>query len=238
MCVGGHTLAARQRDDRFVETADHRHMATDSVDPHHTAALLVDVRDGRADSFESLIKACRPIVERHARMYAWADCDVEDIVQEVWIRLIRHADTIRDPQSLVAWLRVVTQRMASELGRRSVRMVPTDVADEEASAASTEDQALSRHDRLRIADGVRSALARLDETDRQLLLLLHRDDSPRYDDVSRQMNRPIGSLGPTRQRLLKRLRNDPAVRRLEIGACGDSRISGPNRHPERAVLAG
>ncbi len=191
-------------------------MASDCVDLQHTATLLVDIRDGRTDSFESLIRLCRPIVERHARMHAWADRDVDDIVQEVWIRLLRHSDTIRDPQSLVAWLKVVTHRTASELGRRNARMIPTDLADDHPSAASTEDQAITEHDRLRITDGVRSALDRLDETDRQLLLLLHRDDSPRYGEVSRQVNRPIGSLGPTRQRLLKRLSHDPAVRRLAV----------------------
>jgi RNA polymerase sigma factor (sigma-70 family) len=200
----------------LAESADDRQMATDCVDLHHTAALLVDARDGRADAFESLIRACRPIVERQARMHAWADRDVDDIVQEVWIRLLQHSDSIRDPLSLVGWLRVVTKRTASELGRRNARMVPTALADDHPSAASTEDQALSQHDRLRITDGVRTALERLDETDRRLILLLHRDDSPGYGEVSRQMNRPIGSLGPTRQRLLKRLRHDPAVRQLVL----------------------
>ena len=171
-------MAAHVRDDTFAESADDRHMATDVVDLQHTAALLVEVRDGRTDSFESLIRTCRPIVERHARLYAWADRDVDDIVQEVWIRLLKHADTIRDPQSLVAWLKVVTQRTASQLGRRNARMVPTDLTDDHPSAASTEDQALSQHDRQTVGLGIRSALARLDETDRRLLLLLHHDDSP------------------------------------------------------------
>ena len=106
-------------DDISTESADHRHMASDHVDLQHTAALLVDIRDGRANSFEPLIRVCRPIVERQARMHAWAERDVDDIVQEVWIRLIQHSDTIRDPQSLVAWLRVVTKRTATEFGRRN-----------------------------------------------------------------------------------------------------------------------
>ena len=237
LCVDGHTLAARRRDDTSAESADDRHMATDCVDLHHTADLLVDVRDGRADSFESLIRICRPIVERYARMYAWADRDVDDIVQEVWIRLLQHSDSIRDPQSLVAWLRVVTRRTASKLGRRNARMVPTELADDHASAVSTEDQALFRHDRLHITDGVRSALARLDETDRELLLLLHRDDAPRYGEVGRQLNRPIGSLGPTRQRLLKRLSHDPAVRRLGVAQRDATGVATRARPPQWAARA-
>jgi RNA polymerase sigma factor (sigma-70 family) len=230
-------VAARQRDDISAQSADHRHMATDHVDLQHTATLLVDIRDGRADSFESLIRVCRPIVERQARIHAWADRDVDDIVQEVWIRLIQHSDSIRDPQSLVAWLKVVTQRTASVLGRRNARMIPTELADDHPSAASTEDQAISQHDRGRITDGVRSALGRLDETDRQLLLLLHREDTPRYVEVSRKVNRPVGSLGPTRQRLLKRLSHDPAVRRLGIAQRQVTGVTARARLPQRALRA-
>jgi RNA polymerase sigma factor (sigma-70 family) len=230
-------VAARSRDDTTAESADDRHMATDVVDLQTTAKLLVEMRDGRADSFDSLIRACRPMVERHARLHAWADRDVDDIVQEVWIRLLQHSDTIRDPQSLIAWLRVVTQRTASQLGRRNARMIPTDHADDCASAVSTEDQAIFEHDRVTVEIGIRSALGRLDETDRRLLLLLHHDDSPHYSDVSRQMNRPVGSLGPTRPRLLRKLRHDPAVRRLGLPAGDDAGADTPERRPRAAVPA-
>jgi DNA-directed RNA polymerase specialized sigma24 family protein len=136
---------------------------------------------------------------------------------------------------LAAWLRVVTQRTASELGRRNARMIPTEIRNDDQTAVSTEDQALSQHDRGRITDGVRSALGRLSETDRRLLLLLHRDDSPRYGEVSREVNRPVGSLGPTRQRLLKRLSHDPALRRLGIAQCEDAGDTGRARLPRQAA---
>ena len=191
---------------------------------HHTdaasdrdalATLLVAAQDGRPGALDRLIVACRPVITRHARRCAWRPSDVDDVVQDVWIRLVEHVGEIREPHAFVGWLRTVTARSASEIGRRSIRFVPTPLDDERPGSASTEEQAVSAHERSVVVDAVRAALARLDDDDRQLLLLLHRSDAPCYREVSRQVSRPIGSLGPTRQRLLHRLRTDPAVRRLQ-----------------------
>ena len=111
---------------------------------------------------------------------------------------------------------MVTSRAASQLGRRSSRLVPTDLDDIRPSPASTEDQAIRAYERREVTDGVRAALARLDAEDRRVLLLLEGDEALSYREVSHQLRRPVGSLGPTRQRLLGKLRVDPAVRRLRL----------------------
>jgi RNA polymerase sigma factor (sigma-70 family) len=176
--------------------------------------LLVAARHGCPGAFDVLIAACRPLVESRARRHAWRPGDVDDIVQEVWTRLVEHAAAIREPRALLAWLAMVTTRVASELGRRDARLIPTDVDDGRAGTASSEDNAMRSFERREVTDGIRAALDRLDAADRRLLLLLDGDDSLSYRQVSEQVRRPIGSLGPTRRRLLRRLRVDPAVRRL------------------------
>jgi RNA polymerase sigma factor (sigma-70 family) len=184
------------------------------LDVDRLADLLIAARDGTSGGFERLISACRPIVERQALRVAWRSGDVDDIVQEVCIRLFEHAGTIREPRSLLNWLTIVTRRAASQVGRRGARLVPTDLDDSRSTSASTEDQAMRSYERREVTDGVRSALTRLDAEDRRVLLLLEGDGSLSYRQVSTAVCRPIGSLGPTRQRLLQRLRVDPAVRRL------------------------
>ena len=188
--------------------------AGDRVDVEHVATLLVAARGGTPGAFDRLIATCRPVIERQARRSAWRSSDVEDIVQEVYIRLFEHASTIREPRSLLSWLTMVTRRAAAQAGRRGARLVPTALDDERPSPASTEDQAMSTYERREVTDGVRAALGRLDTEDRRVLLLLTGDSTHSYRDVSVQVRRPVGSLGPTRQRLLRRLRVDPAVRRL------------------------
>ncbi len=113
---------------------------------------------------------------------------------------------------------MVTCRVAADLGRRGSRLVPAEVDDDWPSPGSAEDHALRSFERREISDGVRAALARLDADDRRLLLLLDGDESLSYRDVSDRVQRPVGSLGPTRQRLLRRLRVDPAVRRLRLAS--------------------
>ena len=184
------------------------------IDPAGAAALLVAVQRGREGALDDLVRLCEPLVRRQAQRYAWRRNDVDDVVQEVWVRLLLKADQIRDPKTLIAWLTVVTRRSAVQMGHREARLVPTPISEHGPCLSSTEDEALGRHDRAEATSGVRKALERLHDDDRRLLLLLHRDDRPGYEDISREVGRPVGSLGPSRRRLLNRLRKDGHIARL------------------------
>jgi RNA polymerase sigma factor (sigma-70 family) len=184
------------------------------LDPAEAAALLIAVQRGRDGALDDLVRLCEPFVRRCAQRYAWRRADADDIVQEVWVRVMLKADQIRDPRTLIAWLQIVTRRVAARLGHREARQVPTELCDRRSSEGSVEDDALRRHDQDEAARVVNHALDRLPEHDRTLLLLLHRDDRPGYDDISRTVRRPIGSLGPSRRRLLDRLGKDVQIARL------------------------
>jgi RNA polymerase sigma factor (sigma-70 family) len=188
---------------------------SNDIDPASAAALLVAVQRGRAGAIDDLVRLCEPLVRRQALRHAWRREDVDDVVQEVWMRLLLKADQIRDPQTLIAWLSIVTRRSAAQLGHREARLVPTAISENSPCSSCTEDDALGHHGRDEVTRGVRMALERLEEQDRRLLLLLHRDDRPGYEDISREVRRPVGSLGPSRRRLLKRLRNDRHIARLQ-----------------------
>ena len=44
------------------------------------------------------------------------------------------------------------------------------------------------------------------------------EDRPCYAAISEAVHRPIGSLGPTRRRILTKLRQHPAMERLAVAA--------------------
>jgi RNA polymerase sigma factor (sigma-70 family) len=188
-------------------------MSPDTISPDEIAAMFVAARDGRPGSLDRLIAACWPVVEGVARRHTCRPVDGDDVVQEVWVRLVEHAARIRDPRAVLGWLIVVTRRTAAEHGRRHARLVPAELEDR-ASDASAEDEVLHAHEVHDTTAGVRSALGRLTAGDRRLLQLLVGDPKPNYREVSRQLHRPVGSLGPTRRRLLDRLQTDPSVRLL------------------------
>jgi DNA-directed RNA polymerase specialized sigma24 family protein len=50
--------------------------------------------------------------------------------------------------------------------------------------------------------------ARLRSSDQALLRLLFADPAPAYEEISAALDMPIGSIGPTRARALKRLRQE------------------------------
>ena len=184
------------------------------------AALLIAFRDGRPGAIDRLIAGCWPVVAAQARRFARRPGDVDDIVQEVWVRLVEHAADIREPRATLAWLLMVTRRTALQLGRRDSRLVLTE-PDTQPSVASTEEQAMRAEQRREVTAGVRTALGRLTAGDRRLLVTLvgaGDGGATSYREASRQLGRPVGSLGPTRRRLLDRLRVDPAVRRLDPAA--------------------
>jgi hypothetical protein len=79
------------------------------------------------------------------------------------------------------------------------------------STESTEDTALAGVRRNSVATAVQDGLSRLRPPELALMNLLFGTDSPDYRSISEQTGRPLGSIGPTRQRLLDRLRKDPAV---------------------------
>jgi RNA polymerase sigma factor (sigma-70 family) len=185
------------------------------IDPMQVGALLVAARGGCSASMRELIVTCEPFVRRRAAREAWRRDHVEDVVQDVWLQFLSHADDIRDPATLLAWLSTVTRRAAARVGHRERRLVPTDAPEIGAGADSAENDALHACSRDEVTGGVRDALDRLDADERRLLMLLHHDDRPGYRDIGREVGRPVGSLGPTRQRLLRRLRRDQDIARLE-----------------------
>ncbi len=192
------------------------------VDPVQAGKLFLAARDGEADALNRLIRVCEPLVRAQAARHARQPGDVDDIVQDVWERLLRNAEQIRNPDVLVAWLVTVTRRVAIDVSKRGDRTRPTQFDDRvlanTVGSGGTEDEAIQRCSRQETAAGVREALGRIDGADRTLLMLLASDEGMHYREISRRVHRPVGSLGPTRMRLLGHLRSDPAVRRLRVVA--------------------
>ena len=60
---------------------------------------------------------------------------------------------------------------------------------------------------------VREAVARLDAREQELIHLLF-DTELSYTEISDRIDRPIGAIGPTRQRLMSKLRRDRSIRQL------------------------
>jgi RNA polymerase sigma factor (sigma-70 family) len=134
-------------------------------------------------------------------------------VQTAWFRLVERLGTLRDPAQVGAWLATTTRRECLRQAKRAQRVVVTDAFIDLASEERA-DEGIDRSER---DEALWAAFERLSEACRVLLRMLMADPPPAYADVSAALDMPIGSIGPTRGRCLKRLRTHLRARGISDG---------------------
>lgn len=169
------------------------------------ADLLAAAARGDADAWADLVDEFAGLVWSVARGYRLGPANTDDVVQTVWLRLAEHCGRIREPDRLAGWLATTTRNEAVRAVRARQRIAPLgDMAEfETASPESVEDHVLDSE----TLDEVLRAFAGLDEETQRFLRLLCADPPLDYRTISEITGRPIGSIGPTRARCLKKLRD-------------------------------
>jgi RNA polymerase sigma factor (sigma-70 family) len=122
------------------------------------------------------------------------------------MRLLENIGSIHNPAALGAWLETTARRESLRAIGRNARERPSedDLLVNEPVEPVAEQRVVASERRAAVS----SALQRLPRHQRELLTLLVSDPSPLYDDISRSLQMPIGSIGPTRARAIARLRRD------------------------------
>jgi RNA polymerase sigma factor (sigma-70 family) len=174
------------------------------------SALVSLAAAGDRRAIEALIQRYAGLVWSIAWGYHLSGADAADVSQVVWLRLVENIGRIRQPDSLGAWLSSVTRHECLRLLRRSEReVVVFDEVDlDERSGDNEIDFGLLSQER-QVA--LRQAFACLPPRWRTLLEVLMDAPAASYEEVAEVVGMPIGSIGPTRQRCLERLREAPEL---------------------------
>lgn len=177
------------------------------------AELVQRAAAGDERAWEQLVDRFAPVVWGVCRSVTNNSATVADAYQETWARLSSHIDSIQHPERIAGWLATTAKREAIRLSKRAAREVPDGTfvelpvtLDDPSGAASVQ------HDEHRI---VVEAFEQLDERCQLLLRLLIDEPDIGYADISNIMHMPIGSIGPTRARCLKKLRDRLEARGYE-----------------------
>jgi RNA polymerase sigma factor (sigma-70 family) len=177
---------------------------------HHTLAEQVSAairrhREGDAGALGELFYIVRPWLQHIALACRVGRHSADDVVQSTMETAIINLPRLRDPNAGLAWLSVIARREAVRVSREERR---TDLIGEHEEFADTADTA--DPERLVLShiarDALLRALAKLPERHRTLLTLLFLDDRFDYATIAIELNMPVGSIGPTRQRGLKKVR--------------------------------
>jgi RNA polymerase sigma factor (sigma-70 family) len=193
-----------------------------------TLDILKEDRDGmnllsRVDDLEDLVRRCQKrdsrawsqLVDRFQnlvysvpRRYGLNEDDAADVFQTTFQALLRNLDRIESARTLPKWLAVTASRESLRIKRTSAKAVGAEdrgldldalIDSEERSA---EDNAILAER----AELLRRHTQALNDRCRDLLTMLYLEEDPSYQEISEQLQMPIGAIGPTRARCLEKLR--------------------------------
>jgi RNA polymerase sigma factor (sigma-70 family) len=178
--------------------------------------LVTAAAAGDGDAMETLVRRYTPMVRAVAGSYRLGPADVDDVVQETWLRLLTHIGRLQEPAAIGGWLATTARREALRALQCATREVSC-AEPPEPDAAPCRDivEEVAGGERER---ALRAAIERLPLRPRTVLEALMSEAAEGYAAVARKLGVPVGSLGPTRARSLERLRDDERLMRVLHGA--------------------
>jgi RNA polymerase sigma factor (sigma-70 family) len=167
--------------------------------------LIQACQRGDSGAWEAIVRKYSRLVYSIALKCGVGSEEAEDVLQAVFLSLLRSIDRLERHDTLIPWLVTSARRQswkaAQEADRRS-RGSDEGLESIENPGSADEDLVL-----LERQIQVRQTLERIDERCRRLLeILFYEDPPPGYAEIARTMKMPVPSIGPTRLRCLDKLR--------------------------------
>lgn len=189
-------------------------------DDPSVVALVARAAGSDERAWYELVDRYAPLVWSICARYQLSGADIEDIGQTVWLGLVEQLsnEKLREPAALPGWLATTTQRECLRVlrvrGKYEVFGTDPDsgalprAADVPLFDAPEIEEEILQAERNAL---LRAALAELPESDQRLITLLLRDPPLSYAEIGGILDMPPGSIGPTRQRCLRRLSRSPLL---------------------------
>jgi RNA polymerase sigma factor (sigma-70 family) len=192
-------------------TASHR-TSSERITEQQVTALVNGYRSGDESCLPPLMRALTPLIRHAARRSTKSADDIDDVVQETWITFVRKVHTLETPERLSGWLWTTANNLARKMAMKSSRTIASDKFESIGEAVGR-DSTDSLFEQQRLA-ALLIAVASLEDRDQHLMRLLMSSEEHSYKTLSALSGRPIGSLGPSRDRLIHRLQKDPNLAKL------------------------
>ncbi|MFF5570394.1 RNA polymerase sigma factor [Streptomyces luteogriseus] len=182
------------------------------MDRTDAGALVRAAADGDAAAWKALVEGLSPLVWSVVRAHRLSDADAHEVYQTAWFRFAQHLGRIREPGKAGAWLASTARHECLKVIRNSQRLTLTDdprLLDRVSEDGTPEQSLLDSEEAAAQSERVRrlwQEFEELGERCRQLLRVLMATPPPSYQDVSAALGIAVGSIGPLRQRCLRRLR--------------------------------
>ncbi|AXE90244.1 sigma-70 family RNA polymerase sigma factor [Streptomyces sp. Go-475] len=182
------------------------------MDRTDAGSLVQAAADGDAAAWKALVEGLSPLVWSVVRAHRLSDADAHEVYQTAWFRFAQYLGRIREPDKAGAWLASTARHECLKVIRSSRRLTLTDdprLLDRVSEDGTPEQSLLDSEEAAAQSERVRrlwQEFEELGERCRQLLRVLMTTPPPSYQDVSAALGIAVGSIGPLRQRCLRRLR--------------------------------
>lgn len=162
-------------------------------------ALMLRVRDGDLEAFEALVtRHQHSVVGTAAKMLGGA-ADAEDIGQQVFVRVWKHAARYQPSAKFTTWLMTITRNLVfNELRRRRRSQQVSMDADEGDTIRHqfVDEQAVAPSEEMldsELQEAINAAIASLPETQR-LAIVLRRYEGMPYEDIAEVLKTSVPAV--------------------------------------------
>ena len=165
-------------------------------------ALMLRVRDGDLEAFETLVtRHQHSVVGTAAKMLGGA-ADAEDIAQQVFVRVWKHAARYQPSAKFTTWLMTITRNLVfNELRRRRRSQQVSMDADEGETIRHqyVDEQAVAPSEEMldsELHEAIDAAIASLPETQR-LAIVLRRYEGMPYEEIAEVLKTSVPAVKST-----------------------------------------
>jgi RNA polymerase sigma factor (sigma-70 family) len=157
-------------------------------------------------AWQELVNRFDGMIGSVGRRYGLGAADVDELRQITWLQLVVHIGRLEQPERIGGWLSTTARRESGHILSRAARYTSgtnlmlahlPDVKSPEVDARSLSDETNA---------SLMRAWARLKPRCQELLSHVVADDAVGYQELSKLLNMPVGSIGPTRGRCVEHLR--------------------------------
>ncbi len=172
--------------------------------------LIRRCREGSAGAWHQLLNKYERLVYSIPLRYGLSRDDAADIAQITFTILIQSLDSLAEDSRLGPWLATVARRHTWRLLERnrreaaSERLEDMDIAESAVLLGKSDAESIELWE---LAEWLDAGLSKISENCRKLLLALYfQPERSSYAEVAERLDMPVGSIGPSRARCLKRLK--------------------------------
>jgi RNA polymerase sigma factor (sigma-70 family) len=161
--------------------------------------LVQSCLDGDERAWAELVQRYARLVYSLPRRYGLSEADAVDVLLNVFSIVLRELKTLRNYTRLSGWLITNTHH---ETFRQKARGRQAGLEDPPIVEIPLSDDDVSRWEREEL---MRQALERLAPLESEIVMSVFAQDPPSHDELAARLGIPLGSIGPTRARCLRKL---------------------------------